>query len=129
MDIFAIAAWTQIVTLVIVSLFQLSLVLGAPMGEYAFGGTHKGKLPIGFRIASAVSMVIYLGISGHVSAQLGLVQKLLPSALNDAANWTIFGLFVLSLIMNAASRSKKERDLWVPVALLLAIASFIVAIS
>lgn len=129
MDIFAIAAWTQIVTLGIVALFQLSLVLGAPMGEYAFGGTHKGKLPIGFRIASAVSMAIYLGIAGHVAAQLGIVQKLLPSALNEAVNWTIFGVFVLSLIMNAASRSKKERDLWVPVALLLAIASFIVAIS
>ena len=129
MDIFAIAAWTQIVTLGIVSLFQLSLVLGAPMGEYAFGGTHKGKLPIGFRLVSGVSMAIYLGIAGHVAAQLGIVQKLLPSALNAAANWTIFGLFVLSLIMNAASRSKKERDLWVPVALLLAIASFIVAIS
>ena len=129
MDIFAIAAWTQMVTLGIVALFQLSLVLGAPMGEYAFGGTHKGKLPIGFRIASAASMAIYLGIAGHVAAQLGIVQKLLPSALNEAVNWTIFSVFVLSLIMNAASRSKKERDLWVPVTLLLAIASFIVAIS
>jgi hypothetical protein len=129
MDFFSIAAWTQIVTLGIVSLFQLSLVLGAPMGEYAFGGSHRGKLPAAYRVGSAVSIVIYLGIAGHVAAQLGLIQKLLPSALNEAANWTIFGLNMLSLIMNGASRSKKERDLWVPVALLLAIASFIVAIS
>ena len=129
MDLFVIAGWVQIGTLALVALFQLALVLGAPMGEYAFGGTHKGKLPTGFRIASLVSIGLYLGIAGHVAAQLGLVQKLLPAGLNAVANWTIVGLMLVSLVMNAISRSKKERDLWVPVALLLVASSVIVALG
>ncbi len=129
MDLFVIAGWVQIGTLALVALFQLALVLGAPMGEYAFGGTHKGKLPTGFRIASLVSIGVYLGIAGHVAAQLGLVQKLLPAGLNAVANWAIVGLMLVSLVMNGISRSKKERDLWVPVALLLVASSFIVALG
>lgn len=129
MDLFVIAGWVQIGTLALVALFQLALVLGAPMGEYAFGGTHKGKLPTGFRIASLVSIGVYLGIAGHVAAQLGLVQKLLPAGLNAVANWAIVGLMLVSLVMNAISRSKKERDLWVPVALLLVASSVIVALG
>ena len=129
MDLFVIAGWVQIGALAVVALFQLALVLGAPMGEYAFGGQHSGKLPTRFRIGSLVSIGLYLGIAGHVAAQLGLVQKLLPDALNTAANWAIVGLMLVSLIMNGISRSKKERDLWVPVALLLVTSSFIVALG
>ena len=47
------------------ALFQLALVLGAPMGEYAFGGQNVGKLPLGYRIGSAVSFVIMLALAGH----------------------------------------------------------------
>ncbi len=129
MDLFVIAGWLQIGALAVVSLFQLALVLGAPMGEYAFGGQHSGKLPIRFRIGSLVSIGLYLGIAGHVAAQLGLVQKLLPDSLNTVANWAIVGLMLVSLVMNGISRSKKERDLWVPVALLLVASSFIVALG
>jgi hypothetical protein len=129
MDLFVIAGWVQIGTLALVALFQLALLLGAPMGEYAFGGTHKGKLPTGFRIASLVSIAVYLGIAGHVAAQLGMVQKLLPAGFNAVANWAIVGLMLVSLVMNAISRSKKERDLWVPVALLLVASSVIVALG
>ncbi len=129
MDLFVIAGWVQIGALAVVALFQLALVLGAPMGEYAFGGQHSGKLPTRFRIGSLVSIGLYLGIAGHAAAQLGLVQKLLPDALNTAANWAIVGLMLVSLIMNGISRSKKERDLWVPVALLLFASSFIVALG
>jgi hypothetical protein len=129
MDLFVIAGWVQIGALAVVALFQLALVLGAPMGEYAFGGQHSGKLPTRFRIGSLVSIGLYLGIAGHVAAQLGLVQKQLPDGLNTAANWAIVGLMLVSLVMNGISRSKKERDLWVPVALLLVASSFIVALG
>ena len=129
MNIAAVSAWVVIVTLALVSLFQIALIAGAPMGEYAFGGQNAGRLPARFRVASIVTLAIYLGIIGHVLAQLGLLTKALPAGLNSAANWAIFGLNLLGLLMNSISRSKKERDMWVPVALLLSIASFFVALG
>lgn len=118
-----------IVTFCCVALFQLALVLGAPMGEYAFGGQNPGKLPVGFRVASAISILVYLGIAGHELAQLGVLPKALPANLNAIANWAVFGVSILSLLMNSISRSAKERKLWVPVALLMSVASLLVALG
>ena len=126
-NIAVVSTWIVIVTLAMVSLFQISLIAGAPMGEYAFGGQNPGKLPAKFRIGSVFTLTIYVGIIGHMLAQLGILPKMLPAELNTAANWVIFGLNLLSLLMNAISRSKKEREMWVPVALLLSVASFFVA--
>ena len=124
-----ISAVILIVTMAFVALFQLALALGAPMGEYAFGGQNPGKLPVRYRVASAVSILIYAAIAGHELTQLGVLEKLLPADLNAAANWAIFALNVLSLIMNSVTRSTKERKLWAPVALLMSVTSLIIALG
>ena len=129
MNIAVLSAWIVILALALVSLFQIALIAGAPIGEYAFGGRNPGKLPTKFRIGSVFTLAIYVGIIGHMLAQLGILPKMLPTDLNTAANWAIFGLNLLSLVMNAISRSKKERDMWVPVALLLSVASYFVAVG
>ena len=123
-----ISAWIVIVTLAFVALFQFALVLGAPMGEYAFGGAHSGKLPARYRAASAVSILIYAAIAGHYLAQLGVLPKLLPTTMNDLANWAVVALNLVGLVLNSISRSKLERQLWVPVSLLLTICSALVAL-
>jgi cell division protein FtsW (lipid II flippase) len=110
-----------------VAMFQLALVLGAPMGEYAFGGQHKGKLPTRFRISSAFSFVLLLAIGGHYLAQAGVFQQLAPGAINTVANWILVGFNVVGLVMNSISRSKKERQMWVPVLLLSVVLAIIVA--
>jgi hypothetical protein len=126
-NIALVSTWIVILALALVSLFQIALIAGAPLGEYAFGGQNPGKLPAKFRIGSVLTLAIYVGIIGHMLAQLGILPKMLPADLNSTANWAIFGLNLLGLLMNAISRSKKERDMWVPVALLLSVASFFVA--
>lgn len=113
----------------LVALFQLALVLGAPMGEYAFGGQRTGKLPIGFRVGSAVSFLMLLAIGGHYLAQAGILPALLPAGLNSIANWGLVGFNVVGLIMNSISRSKKERQMWVPVLLLSVVLAIIVALG
>lgn len=127
MNIATASAWIVIVALALVALFQIALIAGAPMGEYAFGGQNPGKLPVRFRVASVITLGVYVAIIGHMLAQLGILQRLLPAGLNTAANWALFGLNLVGLVMNSISRSKKERDMWVPVALLLSVASFFVA--
>jgi hypothetical protein len=123
-----ISAWIVIVTLAFVALFQFALVLGAPMGVYAFGGAHTGKLPARYRAASAVSILIYAAIAGHYLAQLGVLPKLLPTTMNDLANWAVVAFNLVGLVLNSISRSKLERQLWVPVLLLLTICSALVAL-
>ncbi|MEY4263158.1 MAG: hypothetical protein RLY88_866 [Actinomycetota bacterium] len=123
-----ISAWIVIVTLAFVALFQFALVLGAPMGDYAFGGAHSGKLPARYRAASAVSILIYAAIAGHYLAQLGVLPKLLPTTMNDLANWAVVAFNLVGLVLNSISRSKSERQLWVPVLLLLTICSALVAL-
>ena len=113
----------------LVALFQLALVLGAPMGEYAFGGQHPGKLPVGFRVGSAISFLTLLAIGGHYLAQAGILSALLPAGLNSFANWGLVAFNVVGLIMNSISRSKKERQMWVPVLLLSVVLAIIVALG
>ena len=40
------------------ALFQLTLVLGAPLGHFAWGGQHR-VLPGGLRIGSLVAIPLY----------------------------------------------------------------------
>lgn len=115
--------------LALVGLFQVALIAGAPLGEYAFGGQNPGKLPTRFRVASVVTLAVYLGVAGHMLAQLGVLPKLLPTQFNAVANWVIFALNLMGLVMNSITRSRKERMVWAPVALVLAAASLLVALG
>ena len=109
------------------ALFQLALVLGAPMGEYAFGG-QSPKLPAQYRFSSAVSFLVMLAISGHYIAQLGWLEPLLEPDLNVIINWVLVGFFALSAIVNNLTKSEKEKRLWGGVTIAMLLCSIIVAI-
>ena len=55
------------------ALFQGLLVLGAPLGRFAWGGQHR-VLPVSLRISSLVSILIYALISAVVLARVGAVS-------------------------------------------------------
>lgn len=123
------AAFILVAVQITVSLFQLALVLGAPMGEYTLGGQTQGKLSTKLRFVSAISLLVNLAIAGHYLAQTGALQTLLPEQLNQIANWALVVFTASGLVMNSISRSKKERNMWVPVLLLSLICAVIVAIG
>ncbi len=109
------------------ALFQLALVFGAPMGEYAYGGQMPGKLPIPYRVASTVSFLLLLAIAGHYLAQLGVVPKLLGDDLNQWANWGLIGFAAAAAVMNNITRSAKEKRLWGSTTIAMLIAAIVVA--
>lgn len=109
------------------ALFQLALVLGAPMGEYAFGG-QSPVLPAQYRFSSAVSFIVMLAISGHYVAQLGLLTPLLDAELNGIVNWVLVAFFAFSALMNNLTKSAKEKRLWGGTTIAMLLASVIVAI-
>jgi hypothetical protein len=110
------------------ALFQLALVFGAPMGEYAYGGQMPGKLPVQYRVSSAISFLLMLAIAGHYLAQLGVVPKLLSPELNQWANWGLIGFAALAAVMNNITRSKKEKRLWGSTTIAMLIAAIVVGI-
>ena len=113
----------------IVAVFQIALALGAPLGEYAYGGARVGKLPLGFRINSVVAVFVMLAISGHYLAQLGVFEPILDPAGNSVVNWVLVGFFVLSALANNATRSKKEQRVWGIPTILMFLASLAVALQ
>ena len=110
------------------ALFQIALVLGAPLGEYAFCGQRTGKLPVGFRLASAASAAVLLAIAGHYLAQLGIFSPLLDEAGNAVANWVFVGIAALSALANNVTRSHKEKRLWGGTTIAMLLAAVIVAL-
>jgi hypothetical protein len=102
------------------ALFQIALVAGAPLGRFAWGGQHR-VLPTAYRVGSAVSVLLY-----------GIIAWLVWRAVDqpdDPWIWVITGYFGLGVLMNAASRSRAERLVMTPVALLLALGCLVVALG
>ena len=127
MNAVTIAALIQSVIPLGVFVFQVALVTGAPWGEYAMGGQNKGALPPRLRITSGISAVLMLAQSGHFLAQAGVFAPLLDPTWNTVTNWFWFAFTVIGLVLNGISRSKKERNLWVPVLAVSTVCTFIVA--
>ena len=124
-----IAAGFLVATTALVALFQIALALGAPWGEYAYGGARVGKLPVGFRINSVVSTFVMLAQTGHYLAQLDVLKPILDPAGNNLVNWVLVGLTGLAAIANNITRSKKERAVWAIPTILMFIAALLVALN
>jgi hypothetical protein len=92
-----------------VGAFQVALALGAPWGEAAWGGANAGVLPVGFRVASGLSAVLWAGVAsvsaGRLLGQVGRRRLLLGVAVYST----------IGIAMNAISPSSTERAIWVPV--------------
>lgn len=103
-----------------IALFQLAIAAGAPVGRAAWGGTRVGTLPPGFRIASAVAVVVWVFAALIVLRRGGMGLLPMPVAVAHWGTWFLFGLLLLAALMNAASASAWERYFWAPYALILA---------
>jgi hypothetical protein len=108
------------------SVFQLAIALGAPLGHFAWGGQHA-VLPLRLRIGSAVSIVLYAGFALLALARAQLVASGLGAGFVEVAMWVIAVYLLLGVAMNGISRSRPERLTMTPVALVLAGCAFVLA--
>ncbi len=124
-----LAGIVAVVLLVVIAIFQAALALGAPWGEAAWGGQNPGVLPRNLRIASGIAaVVIYPLIILLVMAGAGLIDDGWVPVDVTIVMCTLAALLTVGAIMNAISRSPRER-LWAPVALVVAICCALVAIG
>lgn len=123
-----IAAYVFALTTAVSVLFQIALALGAPWGYLAMGGRFPGKFPPAMRVAALAQAVVLALLAVIVATKARLVLAGFY-AFSEAATWGVFAISVLSLIMNLATPSSRERNLWAPVALVLALSSLVVALA
>jgi len=123
-----LAAIAFCVLLGLLVVFQLALVAGAPWGRFAWGGQHEGVLPARLRVGSVVSIVLYT-LFGLIALDRSGVLVWLPAGVSQVAMWVVFAILALGTVMTALSRSKPERFVMTPVALVLAILALIIALG
>ena len=124
-----LAGIVAVALLGVIAIFQAALALGAPWGDAAWGGQNPGVLPRNLRIASGIAaVVIYPLIILLVMAGAGLIDDgWLPVDITIVM-WILAALLAVGAVMNAISRSPRER-LWAPVALVVAICCALIAIG
>lgn len=121
----SLTAGVAALLLLAIAVFQARLAAGAPWGAYAWGGQNPGVLPTRFRVASGVSVVLYLAVVLVPLGAAGWIGWAPPTWLL----WALTAFFVLGVLANGASRSKAERAIWTPVTALLAVCFLLLALQ
>ena len=112
----AIVAIVDAGLLLVVAGFQVLLAMGKPYGEAAFGGQHPGVLPNRLRTVSAFAAPIWIVVMVAVLWRGDVLPTNPESQFIVVTVWLVTVLMAVATLMNAISRSRKERILWTPIA-------------
>lgn len=124
----SIAAITFTVVSALLVIFQLALVFGAPLGRFAWGGQND-VLPSRLRRGSLFAILLFIGFSVILLAASGVMTIAVLEPVGGLLSWMIVVYLGFGVVMNAFSRSKPERFVMTPVALILTVCALIVALG
>jgi hypothetical protein len=111
-----------------ITVFELALAAGVPLGHAAWGGAHT-HLSTGERIGSAVAVFIWSGAALIVLGRAGLRATRVGANVLRPVTWGLAAVSMIAALMNFASHSRWENLIFGPTALLLAVLCTIVARS
>ena len=123
-----VAAVVAYLLLAGLAVFQIALAAGAPLGRLAWGGKHR-VLPRGLRIASAVSVLLYALFAFVISRAAGYATDGGDHLESYPLIWVLTAYFGIGVLANLASRSRPERMVMTPVALLLSLCCLVIALA
>ena len=122
-----IAAIIAVVLFTGMSVFQLLLVLGLPLGRLAYGGKYE-KLPSKMKITSLIGIVIFIFASLSVLERAKIITLFNNLMFVTVFIWIIAVYLAFNTLMNAISKSKWEKLIMTPISLTLTICCFIVVV-
>ena len=123
-----VSAYVFIGLSVLVGLFQIALIFGAPLGEYTLGGKFPGKLPGKLRIAAAVQIVILGVFVFFAVSKAGVALSEYYSAARIGI-WFTAAFFLFGTAANLSSESRKERLVMGPANIIACICTLILALG
>jgi len=127
-DLVTAAAALFCVLMAALTVFQAALIIGAPLGQFAWGGQDR-VLPVRKRLGSVISIGLYLVFLVVVVQRAGLAEVIPWPVVVDVAIWVLVAYFVLGIGLNSVSKSKPERWTMAPLCAVLAALTLIVALS
>lgn len=114
------------------ALFQIAAALGAPIGEMLYGGRavkEDGRLPLAYRIATAVAAVLLVLFAIVILTRGGVIGSSGDSTLVIVMSWAITAYMALNTPMNFMGKHWVERYVFGGLTLVLVILCAIVAAS
>lgn len=105
--------------LALLAVFQVLLAVGVPLGQYAWGGSHV-VLPAKLRIGSVISIILYFFFALIILGNAKILDIPVSGGVLSMGIWVLAAYFTIGVFMNGISRSKRERAVMTPVALVLA---------
>ncbi len=123
-----IAAIIAVVVFAVISVLQLLLALGLPLGKLAYGGKYE-KLPTNMRIMSLVAIGIFALASISVLERARIITVFNNPIFTLVVVWVIAVYLALNTLTNAISKSKQEKLIMTPLSLISVICCLIVAIA
>ena len=117
-----------VAVLAVLAVFQVALVLGAPLGRFTFGGRHPGALPAGLRVAAALSVGVYALMATLALDRAGVID-VYPQGAARTGLWVVFGFLVLNTLPNAVSPSRSERLVMTPLLVVMSALALLVALG
>jgi hypothetical protein len=123
-----LAALVACAVLAGLGIFQGALISGAPLGRLAWGGQHE-VLPGRLRIGSGVSIALYVIFAYAALARAAVAPPMVNETVTGVIVWALTAYFALGVLMNGSSRSRPERFVMTPVALVLAALYLVLALS
>ena len=120
----------KIITIIFIflSIFQLSLIFGAPFGHFAWGGQHE-TLPTNLRIASISSILLYALFSIIILDRAKVISIFKNKKIGYIGTWILTIYFFSGILLNAVSKSEPERYTMTPIVVVLFLITLYVARS
>jgi hypothetical protein len=106
--------------------FQVALAAGVPWGSYAMGGAFPGQFPPALRVAALVQATLIVLMSLVMLSRAGVALQSWSRASRWLA-WLVVALGTVSFVLNVATPSPGERQLWAPVTFVLLVCAIVVA--
>lgn len=123
-----ITAWIGSIVFFMATILYVLLALGLPYGEFAMGGKYI-VMPKQMRVVCVISIIIQL-LSILVLLEKGKVLFIgLPAGLVTGLCYFFAVYLTLNTLLNAFSKSKKERLAMTPLSLITAVCFWITAIT
>ncbi|BBG01333.1 MULTISPECIES: hypothetical protein [Pseudonocardia] len=117
-----------VAVLAVLTVFQIALVFGAPLGRFTFGGRYPGALPTGLRVAAGLSIAVYALMATLALDRAGVIA-VYPEGASRIGMWVVFGFLVLNMIPNAFSPSRSERLVMTPLLVVMSVLALLVALG
>jgi len=102
------------------TIFQLLLAFGFPVGEAAWGGKHR-ILPVNLRIASFFSALLFVFVSISILEKVGMITVFKNQNLVNWVVWVFTAFLGLNTLSNFFGGSRLEKRYMTPVSLVLAL--------